>query len=302
VPARGKFLLGRSPFGRFLKLAHTRRGLSHLRALGNPVTDQVGHALEDVLEGRLGDEERMWIETIESLRARCASSSSKISFVDYGAISAERRLSADAMEAGQPVTRTLSAVSKGASSYPAKVLVLFKLVRELRPSSCLELGTHLGISTAYQAAALELNDSGALVSLEGAETLAQIARAHLRELGLDRAHVEIGRFQDTLRAALRQCGSVDFAYVDGHHDEQATINYFREILPFFSEGGVLVVDDIRWSEGMRAAWKAIRSNEGVRGGIDLGSAGLCVIGSGTREPMIALPFFPAAVTQHYAAH
>ena len=42
-----------------------------------------------------------------------------------------------------------------------------RLVRELRPHSCLELGTGVGVSAGYQAAAMELNGVGRLLTLDG---------------------------------------------------------------------------------------------------------------------------------------
>lgn len=92
-----------------------------------------------------------------------------------------------------------------------------------------------------------------------------------------------GRFQDTLPGALRELGRVDMAFVDGHHDEHATAAYFQQIVPHVPAGGVLVFDDIEWSEGMRRAWRAVRSDRRVRVAITLDEMGFCVVGTARKR-------------------
>ena len=89
------------------------------------------------------------------------------------------------------------------------------------------MGTAVGISAAYQAAALALNGRGTFTTLEGAEPLA-----------------DIGRFEDTLDAVLERRRPVDYVFVDGRHDRQATLAYFEQTIPFLAETAFLIFDDI----------------------------------------------------------
>jgi predicted O-methyltransferase YrrM len=141
------------------------------------------------------------------------------------------------------------------------------------------MGTAVGISAAYQAAALSLNGHGTLVTLEGASTLADIATENFRLLGLDTVELVVGRFQDTLPDVLTKRRPVDYVFVDGHHDEQATLAYFEQILPFLKETALLVFDDIGWSEGMKRAWNTITKDKRLSLAVDLGPVGVCVIDS-----------------------
>ena len=97
---------------------------------------------------------------------------------------------------GRVITKAIGDACKTSKSHFWSFL-LFKLIREFKPSTCLELGTALGISACYQAAALKLNQAGNLTTLEGADSLALIAKQHFQALGLDNVRVVIGRFQDT---------------------------------------------------------------------------------------------------------
>src|SRR5262249_11859596 len=141
--------------------------------------------------------------------------------------------------------------------------LLFRMVRALRPASCVELGTAVGMSASYVGAALHLNGKGALATLEGSEGLAEVARQNLVRLGLTNVEVITGRFQDTLGGALAQRAPVDFMFIDGHHDEAATQDYFQRSLTCTAERAVVVFDDIDWNDRMRRAWRTISKDRAV---------------------------------------
>jgi predicted O-methyltransferase YrrM len=151
--------------------------------------------------------------------------------------------------------------------------VLFRLVRNIRPHTCIELGTSVGISASYQAAALKLNGFGTLVTLEGANPV-DVAGRVFAGLSLDNVEVVRGRFQDTLHQVLALHRVVDYAFVDGHHDGPMTIQYFENLLPALSENAVVVFDDIKYSGPMKSAWNAIKRHERVRWSVDLASMGI----------------------------
>ena len=158
-------------------------------------------------------------------------------------------------------------------------LLLFHLIRGLRPAMCVEMGTALGMSAAFQAAALALNGRGRLVTAEGAPTFADAARQHLDALGLSAVKLVVGRFQDTLDGILREHRPVDYAFVDGHHDGDATVAYFKQFLPHLSDGALLVFDDILYYPSMQRAWRMMAAHPHVRVAVDLGRFGLCVVGA-----------------------
>jgi predicted O-methyltransferase YrrM len=174
---------------------------------------------------------------------------------------------------------SVAASSRSASISPAYGLLLMKLVRSLAPRSCLELGTGFGISGAYQAAALSLNGSGRLVTLDGAEQVSAIAREGIEMLGLGPVEFRLGMLQDgALEDAVEAAAPTDFALVDAGHDEHTTLRCFEAISPSAEPGAVLVFDDIRWSEGMRRAWRAIAAEPRVALAVDAGRIGIAVLG------------------------
>lgn len=171
------------------------------------------------------------------------------------------------------------------SKAPAAARLLYHLVAEFRPRSVVELGTNLGISAAYIAAALRANGDGArLTTLDASPYRLRVAREVHERLGLRNVEYVQGRFVDTLEPVLRGIEPVDLAFIDGHHLYEPTLAYTRTIQAHVRPGALLVFDDIRWSGEMRKAWSALQADERFSLVVDAGMMGLCVCGTeGTRE-------------------
>ena len=258
---------------RRLALRRVRRVASRDEGVGG-----ILRAIEATLGGGLAPEERAWVRRIEQLRRRLRSSREPVTLTDFGAGPGSGR-AASTHTVGE---RCLSSKS------PLGALLLFRLVRELRPSRCLELGTNLGISAAYQAAALRLNGGGELHTVEGAHALAELSRTHLASLGLS-AEVHEGRFLDVLPGLLARTAPLDYVFIDGHHDGPATVGYFARIHPSLAPGALVVFDDVAWSSGMAEAWRTIRADPRVRVAVGLGTMGVCIVGGEGETVRIDLP-------------
>jgi len=238
----------------------------------------LANILKITLKNDLIPEEKVWIDKIEKLRENLNASTTEISLVDYGAGKSDEHRTQQDMYTGKTVTTTVGEVCRSGSKSPFWSFLLFNLVREFKPAVCIELGTCLGISTSYQAVALSLNKAGKIVTIEGATTLAKCAEQNIEAIGLENVRVVAGRFQDVLDEVLNESGPVDFVFIDGHHDEKATMRYFDQIIPFLAnQGVVLVFDDISWSPGMKKAWKKIKVDERVKISVDLRKVGICLM-------------------------
>ena len=249
--------------------------LKALVAVGDPRAAAVGEAVAGCVLDRLDPQERRWVAAIEQLRVRVDASDEQVSV---------------GLPNRRGITKyaPLGDISRLRSKKEPWGKALMMLVRRLEPNRVVELGSCVGISAAYLAAGLQINGAGTLVTLEGAAGLAERARRHLEELGLRQAEVVTGLFADTLGPVLQGCGPVDLAFIDGHHDETATQQYFQQILPSLSEGAVVVFDDIAWSDGMARAWLALQRHPAVRAVVDLERVGICVVGSGEGVHRFAL--------------
>lgn len=247
-----------------------------LRTVDNPAVQKIANAIDGALNNQLDPEEKIWVDRIEEIRNSLSATSTEITIIDYGAGSPSLNRTEEEMYQGVTRTTSVSNVCKASKPY-FWALVLLKLIREFKPRVSIELGTCLGISAAYQAVALLINGQGRITTMEGAASLAALSENNLQKLNLNNATVICGRFQDNLDSVLNENKPIEYAFIDGHHDEKATISYFEAFIPNLSNKAVIVFDDISWSAGMRRAWNHIIGNKNIKIAIDLRTIGICVL-------------------------
>ena len=147
----------------------------------------------------------------------------------------------------------------------------------------LELGTCVGMSGSYIASALAANGSGHLVTLEGSKTRSDIAGEIFENMGLAGWVTRIvGPFHEKLGQCLEEYGPFDMVFIDGHHDGIAMVRYFNQILPHVSHSGIMIFDDIRWSDDTYNAWNEIRRHKSLVGGLDFQQIGLVMVGQDSK--------------------
>lgn len=193
---------------------------------------------------------------LEQLRARLLSDQRIIEIEDHGAGS---RTNASKQ-------RTVRQIARTALKSHRLAQVLFRLVKHYQPSTILELGTSLGITTGYLSKA---NTGAYIVTVEGSPQVASIAQENFQKLGLTNIGLRQGNFDAVLPAVLQDFPSIDLAYIDGNHRYEPTIQYFHQLLSKSHNNTILVFDDVHWSAGMEQAWEEIKSHPSVAYTIDI---------------------------------
>ena len=94
-----------------------------------------------------------------------------------------------------------------------------------------------------------------------------------------------GRFQDTLHQVLNENSPIDYAFIDGHLDGIATINYFEQIIPLCKDRAMLIIDNISWSPSMKKAWNIIEADERIKISLNLRQLGICIIDNESLEKL-----------------
>lgn len=235
----------------------------------------ISKATQETLKGELTEEEANWIRKIEARRSDLLADRTIIEVTDFGAGSPNSNRSLEEASKGRVSETQISKIAR-ASKGTFECMLLFKLIRHLLPENPLEMGTCVGISASYQTAALKLNGRGHLITLEGSEATAEVAKSTLSGLGLEKAEVHVGPFHKTLAKALESHKPIDFLFNDGHHDGKAVLSYFKQSLPHLASKAVIFVDDIRWSESMTDSWMALCRDTRISLSIDFGGTGLIV--------------------------
>ena len=251
------------------------RVIDDLGRSSNPYDRLVAAALRDVLIDAPSKGEQIWIEAIENRRHELKQSTDAVTFTDYGVGPTQETYASD------DVSRPVSEMAMGRRE---NVLLLFALIRRANPETVIELGTSAGISAAYQSVALTLNDNGGeLVTIEGAQPIGSTAQETFDHIGLECVSLVCGTFRKELPDVLDGTGEIDMIFIDGHHDEQATWDYFEMVAPHLSEDALVVFDDINWSAGMARVWDRLRSDNRLIPIVDTGQFGVCIAGDGAER-------------------
>jgi predicted O-methyltransferase YrrM len=193
---------------------------------------------------------------IELIRKKFLNNSSQIRVMDFGAGSA--------VLSGKE--RSISTIASS-SLKPAKYAqLLFRMVQYYRPKRVVELGTSLGTTAAYLASG---NPAASVFTFEGDELLSGLASDTMQQLYINNVNHITGNFGTTLPAFLQDTSVPDFVFIDGNHQEAATLEYFKLFKERATPSTILVFDDIHWSKGMENAWAVIQQDPAVTLSIDL---------------------------------
>jgi predicted O-methyltransferase YrrM len=205
------------------------------------------------------------VEKIEALRLRLLNDATPL---------VDGTLGEPGIYDGNIAIKAACAVSKP----PRAAFFLYCVARAFDCRKVLELGTNVGISSAYLCAA-GAGDRGhrELITLESSRYRQRIAMQLHEELGLAGISYVQGLFTATLVHVLEERMQPDLAFIDGHHQYQPTLDYLGQVAARASAGCVFVFDDIDWSDGMQRAWNEIRNDARFSVVVDLRTVGVCVL-------------------------
>ena len=199
--------------------------------------------------------------TIESLKSKLLKIKEQIEVKDLGAGSTTGRQS----------LRAISSITRHSSKPKKYGRLLFRLSQFTKPLHILELGTAMGISSAYLAMG---NKNSHVTTVEGCPNISRLANQNFKTIGLQNVTVLNGNFDDVLPVYLAGIPQLDLAFIDGNHREAHTINYFNQCLMKTTGASCLIFDDIHWSKGMENAWKYIVNHKSVTLSLDLFFVGI----------------------------
>jgi len=197
---------------------------------------------------------------IIALRERLRQDQRIIQHTDFGAGS----------KLGSTEKSIKSFVNTSASS-KYKGEILFNLARYMDAKNILELGTNVGLGTAYLASA---NSASCVETIEGCPELCQVAKEALSVIGINNVNITPGKFSDQLKIICAKLKKIDLVFIDGDHSYEGTLAYYEQIKPYLHDQSIVVFDDIYWSDGMTKAWNKIKSQSDVSLNIDVFRLGI----------------------------
>lgn len=225
----------------------------------------------DFLEYIVEDERRFYaFPHIERMRARLHRNNFPLEIVDLGAGS----------KANRAKVRSVRNVLRYSSVSDTTGQQLFRMVAHYRSKQIVELGTSLGLSTMYLAAA---TPNGQVITLEGCPDVADVAKMSFQRLEIPNISLLLGDFQETFPQALNKIEQLDFLFIDGDHRAGRAEQYFEWSLPKIHNKSIVVLADIHWSKEMEQCWQKIRQHPQVKLSIDLFQIGVLFFDPALRD-------------------
>ena len=170
--------------------------------------------------------------------------------------------------------RKISSICRHSVKSSKYAQLIFRLALHQRSKRILELGTSLGLTTLYLSYACP---DASITTIEGSDNIAGVADSIFKKM--KRRNIELirSKFKEALPELFGRGENFDLFFIDGHHEEEACIYYFEELIQVASEDALFIIDDINWSKGMRRAWEKIKDRPDVSLTIDLFELGLVYI-------------------------
>lgn len=229
----------------------------------------------------------IWGE-IERCREKMLRDERELEFVDYGSgklkgengklkgANGERRRVCDIAKGSlakrkyaQMLSRLVNWLGSPLLTSPSRGGIGDETLEDRKGLTIVELGTSLGVTTAYMAA---MDSRNRVVTFEGCEAVANMAKENWKALNINNIECRVGEID--AEQLTRDIEHLDVAFIDANHTYVSTCEYFDVLAGKVREKSVIVVDDIHYSEEMEKAWKAICADERVTSTIDLYQMGL----------------------------
>lgn len=159
--------------------------------------------------------------------------------------------------------RLVSKMALNAGSTKKETYLLFRLAKYFQFKNSLELGSSLGIGTH----AIHLgNTANTILTVEGCPNISEFTQNSFKAFNLKNTTLKTSDFAKIIKQ--EQKNTYDFIYFDGNHQKEATLNYFKQLLPTAHNDSVFIFDDIYWSKDMTEAWELIKQHPKVTVTID----------------------------------
>ena len=189
--------------------------------------------------------------------------------------------------AHQEKKRSVSSIIKRSSISHKYGRILYYMAKEFKPETILELGTGLGISTAYLAGG---NLRAKLYSIDTDMVKVNFAEKVLQILEIPPPVIINGMFENVLLSNLESATHPIMIFVDGDHQYESLLRIYNDIIKYKRFDTIIIFDDIRWSKGMLKAWNEIKDHQSSVISIDLFFMGIIFFREGILKQNFKINF------------
>ncbi len=151
--------------------------------------------------------------------------------------------------------RKVSDIAKISGTKPQYGIFYQKLISYFGIKRVIELGTSLGIASAYFSSVFSDSE---VVSVEACPNTLEFASNKLKNNDFNNITLINKSFDDFFNETNSYYKYFDFAFIDGNHRKLAVLSYFEKFkFDFLKDVNIIVIDDINWSFDMHSAWQEI---------------------------------------------
>ncbi|RFN60025.1 O-methyltransferase [Marixanthomonas ophiurae] len=198
-------------------------------------------------------------KTLKNHRESLLADSEKIEVTDFGAGSRVFKTN----------NRKVADIAKHAGITSKSQKLLFRLVHYYQPTNILELGTSLGMATTAMALG---NSSATIKTVEGCPNTLQKATDYFANHNISTIKTHQQSFESFFDKHPSEI--FDLVFIDGNHNKENTLKYFKWLLNHINNDSVLIFDDIYWNKEMTEAWQEILKHPKVTVSVDTFQWGL----------------------------
>jgi predicted O-methyltransferase YrrM len=166
---------------------------------------------------------------------------------------------------GKTSSSVVGQIARNALSWPAQCKFMARLAQFNKSKSILELGTSLGIMSAYL---VKANPKAAITTIEGDRAISRIAMEVWDRRSLPHIDLRNDTFEHYFESESFLQSSWDLVFIDGNHRSGALLDYFGIVKNHIHERSIVVIDDIYWSRDMQYGWQQLLLQPEVTQSVD----------------------------------
>ena len=152
--------------------------------------------------------------------------------------------------------------------------LIYRLANYFSPNQVIELGTSMGIDTAYVAKSAP---QARIISMDQDVDTAAFTSENLAKQAIKNVQILTGDLSQVFPDVLAELQSLDFVLINRGHDKEAMINYLNQCVPKLKETSVVVVDAIYRDKEMNEFWQQMKIHPQITVTIDLFQMGLAFV-------------------------
>jgi predicted O-methyltransferase YrrM len=213
------------------------------------------------LYSHLISDQKTDFSAVVNLRNHLKKDFRKIEVTDFGA----------GAKANNAKTRTISNIIRFSSKNKKYYELISNIIDFYQYKNILELGTSLGISSAYMSIS---KSNPAITTFEGCPNTLEIAKENFTKLQIENINAIVGNIDNTLPAYLMHILDFDLVYIDANHRFAPTLVYFELLKQKAKPNSCIIFDDIYWSAEMTKAWQVIKADKTVSVSLDFFEIGI----------------------------